>query len=143
MNNGNEGINYSKDLQPKESDKAGKITVPIIEEYVTVGKKVVETAHIRVSKTINEKTESFEIPLKQEEIVVKRVPKNELIDIIPPASRYEGDIMIIPVLKEVAVIEKRLMLVEEIHISKLHTEKIETQEVTVRKEEVNVTRTEL
>lgn len=142
MNNGNEGISYSEDLQPKESDKAGKITIPVIEEYVTVGKKVVETAHVTVSKTINEKTESYQIPLKQEEIIVKRVPKNELVDTIPPVSRYEGEIMIIPVLKEVAVVEKRIMLVEEIHISKSHTEKIETQEVTLRKEEVNVTRTE-
>jgi hypothetical protein len=32
---------------------------------------------------------------------------------MPAASRYEGDVMIIPVLKEVAVIEKRLMLVEK------------------------------
>jgi stress response protein YsnF len=71
------------------------------------------------------------------------VPKNELIETMPAATRYEGDIMIIPILKEVAVIEKRIMLVEEIHISKLQSEKTETQEVTVRKEEVHVTRTEL
>jgi len=51
--------------------------------------------------------------------------------------------MIIPVLKEVAVIEKRVMLVEEIHVTKLKTEKTETQEVAVRKEEVNIKRTEL
>jgi uncharacterized protein (TIGR02271 family) len=143
MNNGNEGNNYSGDSQSKDMIKAGTVTVPIIEEHVTVGKKVIETARVTVSKTINEKTEAYEIPLKQEEVVVKRVPKNELIDTMPAASRYEGDIMIIPVLKEVAVIEKRIMLVEEIHISKLQSEKTETQEVTVRKEEVNVTRTEL
>ena len=62
---------------------------------------------------------------------------------MPAASRYEGDVMIIPVLKEVAVIEKRIMLVEEIHVSKKQTEKTETREVTLRKEEIKITRTEL
>ena len=143
MNNGNELAGNDEKLQNLDEETAGKITVPIIEEFVTLGKKVVETARITVSKTINENTEAYEIPLKQEEIVVKRVPKNELIETMPAPTRYEGDVMIIPVLKEVAVIEKRMMLVEEIHISKVQTEKVETQEVIIRKEEVNVTRTEL
>lgn len=143
MDNEKEELRYSKNFQQDETEKGGKITVPIIEEEVIVNKKVVETARVTLSKKINESTETFEIPLTQEEIVIKRVPRNELIDTMPAASRYEGDIMIIPVLKEVAVIEKRMMLVEEIHISKLKTEKTETREVTVRKEEINVTRTEL
>lgn len=140
MDKGNEEFRYSANFQQDDSEKSAKVTIPIIEEQVVVGKKVVETGHVTLSKKVNESTESFEIPLQQEEIVIKRVPKNELVDTMPPASRYEGDIMIIPVLKEVAVIEKRVMLVEEIHISKLKTEKTETQEVVVRKEEVNVTR---
>jgi len=143
MNDGNDDFQYSEDLARQELDKAGKITIPIIEEQATVGKKIIDTARVTVSKTINEKTEAFEIPLKQEEIVIKRVPKNELIETMPAATRYEGEVMIIPILKEVAVIEKRMMLVEEIHIWKLQSEKTETQEVTVRKEEVHVTRREL
>lgn len=142
MNDGHE-IEHLPNLQKDEFGKSSKMTVPVIEEHVIVDKKVVETAQVTVSKKVNETKEAFEIPLKQEEIVVKRVPKNELVDTIPPASRYEGDVMIIPVLKEVAVIEKRVMLVEEIHITKLSTEKTETKEVTVRKEEVNITRTKL
>lgn len=140
MDKGNEEFKNSANFPQGESEKSAKVTVPIIEEQVVVGKKVVETARVTLSKKVNESTESFEIPLQQEEIVIKRVPKNELVDTMPAASRYEGDIMIIPVLKEVAVIEKRVMLVEEIHVSKLKTEKTETQEVIVRKEEVNVTR---
>lgn len=151
MNNGTEeefkdltDFQQQESHQQQDSDKSSdKITIPILEEQIKVSKKVIETARVSISKTINESIESFEIPLKEEEIVVKRVPKNELIDNMPAASRYEGDVMIIPVLKEVAVIEKRIMLVEEIHVSKKQIEKIETQEVTIRKEEVNVTRTEL
>jgi uncharacterized protein (TIGR02271 family) len=145
MNNGKEEVfEDQKNFQQEESATSdNKITIPILEEQLTVGKKVIETARVRLSKTINESIESLEIPLTEEEIVVNRVPKNELLDVMPAASRYEGDVMIIPVLKEVAVIEKRIMLVEEIHVSKKQTEKTETREVTLRKEEIKVTRTEL
>lgn len=145
MNNGKEEVfEDQQNFQQEESATSdNKITIPILEEQLTVGKKVIETARVRLSKTINESIESLEIPLKEEEIVVNRVPKNELVDVMPAASRYEGDVMIIPVLKEVAVIEKRIMLVEEIHVSKKQTEKTETHEVTLRKEEIEVTRTEL
>ena len=145
MNNGKEEVfEDQKNFQQEESAASdNKITIPILEEQLTVGKKVIETARVRLSKTINESIESLEIPLTEEEIVVNRVPKNELVDVMPAASRYEGDVMIIPVLKEVAVIEKRIMLVEEIHVSKKQTEKTETREVTLRKEEIKVTRTEL
>jgi uncharacterized protein (TIGR02271 family) len=120
-----------------------KKVVPVIEERVEVGKKVIEKAKVHVSKTVNEHIESYDIPLSSEEIVVKRVPKNELVDTVPQGIRYDGDTMIISVLKEVAVIEKRVMLVEEIHIAKYKNDKVETREVTVRKEEVHVERKEI
>lgn len=143
MNNVNEEFETSKDQIEEFDNSVEKITIPVIEEQVKVSKKVIETARVKLSKTVTENIESVEIPLVQEEIVVKRIPKNEFIDVIPPASRYEGDIMIIPVLKEVAVVEKRMMLVEEIHVSKVKTEKTETHEVAVRKEEIKVSRTKL
>lgn len=144
MNNGKEEVfEDQKNFQQESATSDNKIVIPILEEQLKVGKKLIETAHVRLSKTINESIESLEIPLKEEEIVVNRVPKNELVDVMPAASRYEGDVLIIPVLKEVAVIEKRIMLVEEIHVSKKQTEKTETHEVTIRKEEVKVTRTEV
>jgi stress response protein YsnF len=65
-----------------------------------------------------------------------------MVDTTPPAVRYEGDVMIIPVLKEVAVVEKKLMLVEELRVTKTKTEKTETHEIALKKEEVKVERTQ-
>lgn len=142
MNNGKEEFEISN--QSEEYSAADtKITVPILEEEIKVTKKVIDTGIVNISKTIIESTEYLDIPLSSEQIIVDRIPKNEIVDTMPAASRYEGDVMIIPVLKEVAVIEKRIMLVEEIHVKKIKTEKTETQEVTVRKEEVNITRKDL
>lgn len=142
MNNGKEEFEISSQSEELSTDNA-KTIIPVLEEEIKITKKVIDTGVVNISKTIKESTEHIDIPLSSEEIIVNRVPKNELIDTMPAASRYEGDVMIIPVLKEVAVVEKRMILVEEIHISKIKSEKTETQEVVVRKEEVNITRTDL
>jgi stress response protein YsnF len=48
--------------------------------------------------------------------------------------------MIIPVIQEVVVIEKRLMLVEEIRVNKHQTETKVSETITLRKEEINIER---
>ena len=80
------------------------------------------------------------MPLNQEEVMVERVTLNQYVDSPPPPVRYEGDTMIIPVLQEVAVVEKRLLLVEELRVTKRQVQKQETQQVSLRQEEVQVTR---
>lgn len=116
--------------------------IPIIEERLKIDRKVVETAKVRVSKTVHEDVEKYNIPYTEENITVERIPRNEFVDTPPPAVRYEGDVMIIPVLKEVAVVEKRIMLVEELRVTKHKIQKSETHEVSLRKERVEVNRTE-
>jgi stress response protein YsnF len=106
-------------------------------------KKCKPTPRVKFSKTVHEKTESYEVPLLSDEIVVKRIPKNEIVDVVPAGIRHEGDVMIISVLKEVAVVEKRIMLVEEIHVITNKYQHTETKEVVVRSEEVQVERTEI
>ncbi|MCW3079966.1 DUF2382 domain-containing protein [Segetibacter sp.] len=141
MNSFNEKPNQENNLNANLQEE--KKVIPIIEEKVEITKKIIEKARVRVSKTVHQKTELVEIPLSSEEIVVKRVPKNEIVDVVPTRVRYEGDVMIIPVLKEVAVVEKRIMLVEEIHVIKNKQAHTETREVVVRSEEVQVERTEI
>jgi hypothetical protein len=59
-----------------------------------------------------------------------------------PDVRYEGDTMIIPVLEEVLVVEKRLMLQEEIRVTR-HRSAVRTpQRVTLRSEQARVERIE-
>ena len=135
----------SNNDQPKSeqsaSREAGQSTViPVMAEQLVVGKDVVETGKIRISKSVTEHQESFNMPLNQEEVTVERVTLNQYLDTPPPPVRYEGDTMIIPVLKEVAVVQKRLLLVEELRVTKRQVQKQETQQVSLRQEEVQVTR---
>ncbi len=123
-----------------ESEKTIR-TIPVIEENIHLGKRVVETGRVRIVKTVNEEEALVEAALLQEEVQVERVPVNQYIE-TPPQVRYEGEVMIIPVIQEVVVIEKRLMLVEEIRVNKHQTERKVSETVILRKEEIHVERTQ-
>jgi len=71
---------------------------------------------------------------------VERKEINRYVDTAPPAIRQEGDVTIISVMKEVLVVEKRLMLVEEVHITKQQQQTPQHFSETLRKEQISVSR---
>lgn len=113
--------------------------IRVIEEQLQVDKQVVETGRVLINKVVREEEQVVTTPVEHEEISVERVPVNQYVE-TPPSVRYEGDLTIIPVVKEVVVTEKRLMLVEEIHLTKRRITTDDTQRVMLRREEVTVDR---
>ena len=67
------------------------------------------------------------------------MPINRVVD-APVPVRHVGNTMIISLLEEVVVVEKRLMLKEELHITKGEIETYKPQRVTLRTEEAVVER---
>ncbi|WP_245565306.1 YsnF/AvaK domain-containing protein [Spirosoma spitsbergense] len=116
-----------------------QLRIPLIEEQLQVGSQVVETGRVKLTKIVHQAPETVTIPLTREEYTIEHVPVNQYVD-QPPAPRQQGDTMIYPVLKEVLVVQKRLMLIEEIYVTKHHTQHNETQTVLLRREEVTVER---
>lgn len=121
-------------------DATGKMTIPVIEEQVHIDKKMVESGSVRITKVVSEQQVPVEIPLMHEQHDIKRVPVNQYVEAPPPPIRYEGDTMIIPVVREVLTVQKRLLVVEELHVTKTQVQTQETQHITLRKEEVRVER---
>lgn len=118
-------------------------SLKVIEESFEVTKKVIDKAKVELQKSISTENHSVNVELNEEKILVRRIPKNEIVNVIPESVRYEDGVMIISVLKEVAVVEKKMMLVEEIHVIKQQEQKTETIQVPVCREEVTITRTDL
>jgi stress response protein YsnF len=58
-----------------------------------------------------------------------------------PVTRQEGQMTIYPVVKEVLVVQKRLLLIEEIRVTRQQTQTQDTQTVRLRREEMTVERT--
>lgn len=113
--------------------------IPIIAEQLEVTKQVVESGKVRLMKTVEEHPETVRTALIQEEFDVERIPMDQYVT-ETPALRIEGDTMIYPVLREVVVVEKRLLLVEEIRVTKRQIETIDEQTINLRREVVTVER---
>ena len=116
---------------------ADQIVLPVIAETLHVEKRRVESGGVRVQKIVREHQEVVEEPILRESVEVERVAMNQFV---PEGTsveiRQEGDVLVIPVLEEVIVLQKRLMLKEEIRITKRSQQIIEPQAVTLRREEI-------
>ena len=123
---------------PKKKEQPAD-AIPVIEEAVVVDKHSVVTGRVRV-RTITEFVDDVaHATLEKQKIEIQRVPIDQVVD-TPPSVRTEGDITIIPVLEEVLVVEKRLLLKEELHI-RPHTEsEVIEKPITRRKQRVIVDR---
>lgn len=117
-----------------------KLRIPLLEEELSVTTQRVETGRVTLTKTVHETEETVTIPLQQEHYVVERTALNQYVD-EPPLTRQEGDTTVYPVVKEVLVVQKRLLLVEEIRVTRQQTQVEESQTVRLRREELAITRT--
>jgi uncharacterized protein (TIGR02271 family) len=115
------------------------IVLPVTQEALEVHTTPVETGHIRIRKVVHEREETVDPPLLQDEVVIERIPVNRVIE-GPIPVRYEEDTLVIPLLEEVLVVEKRLLLKEEVRITTRRVETHTPQRVTLRREEAVVER---
>lgn len=114
--------------------------IPLVREFATISKRTVETGRVVVHKTTVERDETVEAMLLREDLQVERVPVGRAVT-EAPASRREGDVLIVPILEEVLVVEKRLMLKEELHIRTVRSEQAVTETVRLREEQATVDQT--
>ena len=123
-----------------ETMLADSEVIPVLRETLRVSKREVETGRVVVHKTVTERDEAVEMLLKRTDVSVERIPVNRVVT-EAPSSRQDGDTLIIPILEEVLVVEKRLVLKEELHIRKDNSERTVHETVRLRSEEVRIEQT--
>ncbi|SFE96649.1 YsnF/AvaK domain-containing protein [Spirosoma endophyticum] len=133
-------VNAGPVFVPIESSSTERVTIPRIEEQLQVGKQTLETGRVRLTKTVHETREAVAIPLLREAYTVERLALHEYVDEVP-VTRQEGETTIYSVVNEVLVVQKRLLLVKEIRVTKQQIRHEETQTVQLRREEITVERT--
>jgi stress response protein YsnF len=124
-------------------DTAGETVLPLVEETLRVGKRRVETGRVRVSVGTEVQEQVVRETLRSERAELERVPiGRELAQGEPaPAMRQEPDgTVVVPVLEEVLVVERRLVLKEEIRMRLVAVDEPVEQPVTVRRQRVSVER---
>jgi uncharacterized protein (TIGR02271 family) len=113
--------------------------IPLIDEELRVRKRWSATGKVRVRTVVEALEKLARADLEEETVEVERVPIGREVA-SAPTIRTEGDVTIVPVLEEILVVEKRLVLKEELHIRKRVTQEAVEVPVTLRKERAVVER---
>ncbi len=117
-------------------------TIPVIEETARIDKRAVETGRVRVSTRTEAVDQVLRESLRSDTVEVTRVPVNRTLSEgeVPPAVREEDGVTIIPVLEEILVVEKRLVLKEEVHVRRSTAAEDVEVPVTLRRQRAVVER---
>jgi uncharacterized protein (TIGR02271 family) len=115
--------------------------LPIIEEVVSVQKHWVDKGGYRLSKQVETLEQTVDEVLRTSDVRIERVaigrtlPEGEV-----PGVRQEGDTLVVPVIEEILVTEKRLVLREEIRVTRVEGTVRSPQTVSLRKENILIER---
>jgi stress response protein YsnF len=120
---------------------AGQVAIPLAEETATLRRDTVVSGRVRVRTVVDWHEQEVETSLLTERVEVTTVPIGRVVD-EPPRIRVEGDVTIVPVLEEEVVVERRLVLREEIHLRRLSEATPVTVPVALRRERAEIERSE-
>jgi uncharacterized protein (TIGR02271 family) len=115
-----------------------EVFIPVVAEELKVETDLIARRKVHVRKRVESREELVDAPVVREEVVVERTPVNRFVEGDAPAIREEDGVTIIPVIEEVLVIDKRLVLREEVRVSKRRTTTSTTQKVLLRREVVDI-----
>lgn len=113
--------------------------LPLVEETLRVDVHERVSGRVRVRTATDIVEELARADLRSESVDITRVPVDRPVD-APPEVRTEGDVVIVPIVEEVLVVEKRLILREELHIRRSVTTEHVEMPVKLRRQQAIVER---
>lgn len=120
---------------------SGPLTVPVIEETVDVSKRPTDHGGYRITKHVDRRDELVDELLRSDKVDIERRAFNTAIaDDAVPGIRQEGDTLVVPVIEEVLITVKRLILVEEVRITRTQETRRISERVPLRKESIEIER---
>lgn len=111
----------------------------MVEGVLRLSKRTVETGRVRVSLTTETVEETLRETLRSRRTEIERVPVGREVSEVP-ATRQEGDVLIVPVVEEELVVVRRLVLKEEIRLRLVDSEENVEQPVERRVQRATVER---
>ena len=113
--------------------------VPLLQEEIQIEKRQVATGKVRIQTVVDSVEEIASANLSEEQVSVMRVPIGRVVT-EAPAVRTENGVTVVPVMEEVLVVEKQLVLREELHIRRNVTTETVDVPVTLRRQRAIVER---
>jgi len=120
----------------------GEVALPVIEEQINVGKRVVQRGGVRVHTRITERPVEETVNLREEKVTVNRRPVDREFSDADRTTLNKGDFTVTTQGEE-AVVSKEARVVEEVVVGKDVTERQETVRDTVKRTDVEVEETDV
>lgn len=127
------------DRSPPPVADPDTVVLPLVEERLLVGKRVVETGRVRVRTIVDTHDEIARADLMHSDVEIERVPVDREVAAVPEV-RQVGDTIIIPVVEEVLETRKILVLSEEIHLHRRTRRTPFVEKVTLRRQRATIER---
>lgn len=115
----------------------GEVRVPVVEEQIEVGKRIVERGGVRLYTRVVERPVEETVRLRDERVTVERHPVDRPAGDADLAAFKEGTIEVTETDEE-AIVSKRTRVVEEVVVNKQVEERTETVRDAARRTEVEV-----
>ncbi len=117
------------------------VTMPLHVEEIAVSRRQVAGDTVRVSTVTRQREHLIDEAVTHEQVEIERVPIGRRVDAAPPI-REEGDTTIMSVVEEIVVVERRLILKEEVRIRRVRVSERHRESVMVREQDAVITRAE-
>ncbi|SNT34950.1 conserved domain-containing protein [Noviherbaspirillum humi] len=116
---------------------AGTQRIPVIQEELKVGKRMVQRGGVRVLQRVREVPVNEQVTLREEQVKVERHPVDRPASEADLAAFKEGSVELRETAEE-AVVSKSARVVEEVEVGKQVSERTERINDTVRRTDVEV-----
>lgn len=116
-------------------------TILLYEEQIEVRKAAVVSDHVRVRTSVDERSVLVEDDLERGGLQIERIAVDRPVQ-AAPEPRQEGTTLIISVVEERLVVEKRLFVIEEVRITRTSTTDHVAIPETVRTMRATIERTD-
>ena len=114
------------------SDDRAEERVALVEEQISVAKREVETERVRVRTVVDAEQVLVEEMLSTGHLEVTRVAVDREVA-SAPSPRQDGDTLVIPIVEERLVVEKRLFVVEELRVTRSSRDEAVSVPVSLRR----------
>jgi stress response protein YsnF len=121
------------------SEPSAAPVIPLAAERLTIGRRRIDTARVIITTKTDHVPVVIDEVIQRDDVRIERVPVDRFID-KPAAPRYEGDVLVIPVMEEVIVVTRRLRLIEEVRIDPKVVTGRHRETVPVRRQRIEVER---
>jgi len=115
--------------------------IPLLVEEISVSRREVEKANVQIAVVTGTREQLVDEELTRVRVEIERVPIGRCIEVTPPVSQ-DGDTTIIPIVEEILVVERRLLLKEELRIRRVSTKEQHREAVVLREQQAVITRKE-